>query len=267
MTRLEVSARRFDGEEMTYQCPSCGAVCAIDLGGDCRYLCYQCDHLVYLKGTGRRIAWLPSEEAWLAEQYPTGDTDDICRILQRSLYSIYGKVNQLGLAKTPEFMEAQLRQLGKNLAAKELGNRFPKGHRPANKGKKMDRSKITPAMRSTWFKPGHGAENRLPIGTVRRRRHFGRTEYQHIKVADPDQWELLHVHLYTKAHGPVPPGQIIYFLDGNQMNCTLENLGTMTRAENARRNQYHHLPEELKETIRLTNKINQIIRKKSKRNA
>jgi len=37
-------------------------------------------------------------------------------------------------------------------------------------------------------------------------------------------WKKKHIWVWEQAHGPVPDGYIIVFLDGNSLNCNLENL-------------------------------------------
>jgi hypothetical protein len=56
----------------------------------------------------------------------------------------------------------------------------------------------------------------------------------------------------------VPAGYALKFIDGNPLNCVLGNLRLISRAENMANNTIHNLPEDLKEVIRLKNKINRI---------
>lgn len=79
----------------------------------------------------------------------------------------------------------------------------------------------------TRFKPGNNA---VADGEVRKQ-----------KTKEGERWyiylngkrELYHRYLYLQAN----PGfvGVVTFLDGNYLNCTLENLEGISRAENARR--------------------------------
>lgn len=50
--------------------------------------------------------------------------------------------------------------------------------------------------------------------------------------------KLIRLSTYTweQAYGPVPLGSVVTFRDGNPLNCVLDNLLIMTRAENIARN-------------------------------
>ncbi len=59
----------------------------------------------------------------------------------------------------------------------------------------------------------------LPIGTERD--HCG---YIKVKIAEPNVWKFKHQLLWEEAHGPIPEGHIVYFIDGDRSNCRLANL-------------------------------------------
>lgn len=63
-------------------------------------------------------------------------------------------------------------------------------------------------------------------GTISRKKD----EYQYIKTED-GKWILLHRYLWEQAHGPIPPGYKVTFLDGNIQNVSLENLVLVSNAE------------------------------------
>ena len=72
------------------------------------------------------------------------------------------------------------------------------------------------------------------------------------------QYVLKHKWMWESEHGKVPAGYALKFIDGNPLNCVLGNLRLISRAENMANNTIHNLPEDLKEVIRLKNKINRI---------
>ena len=55
-------------------------------------------------------------------------------------------------------------------------------------------------------------------------------DYQYIKMED-GSWRLYHHWLWEQAHGPIPPGHMVTFLDGNIQNIELDNLMLISRAE------------------------------------
>lgn len=99
---------------------------------------------------------------------------------------------------------------------------FKKGHVPANKGKKG-----LGGWAPTQFKKGHKPANYKPVGTER----VNTDGYVEIKIADPRTWKGKHKIIWEAANGPVPPGHVLIFADGNKLNVTLENLLLITRRE------------------------------------
>lgn len=120
---------------------------------------------------------------------------------------------------------------------------FRAGIIPHNKGRKMApevREKCAPTM----FKPGSIPPNTKPQGDdiSIRKSHTGKPEvYLRLELG---KWVMLSRHTYQSFYGPVPDGYIVYHKDEDPLNCDIENLGLMSRADNARRN---HNVEKVKE--------------------
>lgn len=119
--------------------------------------------------------------------------------------------------------------------------RFPKGHVPANKGKKMSPetyAKCAPTM----FKKGQPSLNSAPIGTETIK---GTGDYIYVKIDDDPtvpsrkNWKQKHHLIYEEHYGPIPEGYIVIFLDGNNRNFAPENLRAISKATNARMSQNH----------------------------
>lgn len=79
-----------------------------------------------------------------------------------------------------------------------------------------------------------------------------------IKVAEPNpytraatRYRHKHVWLWEQAHGPVPKGKVVAFIDGDKLNCITDNLMLITRAElmHLNRLKYSETPDELKPTV------------------
>lgn len=100
--------------------------------------------------------------------------------------------------------------------------RFPKGHEPSNKGKKMSRH-VYERARPTMFKPGHEPHNTRYNGAIQIRQKRGSKPYLYVRLG-PKRWVELHRHLWKTLMGPIPPGHVIIFLNGNSLDCRLENL-------------------------------------------
>ena len=52
-------------------------------------------------------------------------------------------------------------------------------------------------------------------------------------MAEPDVWKLKHHLVWEDAHGKIPKGHLIIFKDNNSLNCDLDNLMCISRAEQA----------------------------------
>lgn len=102
---------------------------------------------------------------------------------------------------------------------------FTRGTEPWNKGVKG--LHLSPA---TEFKKGRVSLRHLPVGSIRVREDKNGKQRSHIKVAEPNKWELLAVVVYERAHGPVPAGMVVHHRDRDSLNDDINNLQAMTRA-------------------------------------
>jgi hypothetical protein len=143
--------------------------------------------------------------------------------LNRSIDSIRKKLKSLNLKRTPEEL--------KNILKKPNNGHFSKGRIP---------------------------DNLKEIGTVSIRSDKNNITYKYIKV-DKDNWELYHRFLWKKEKGIISDDEIIVFKDGNQMNCVVENLESITKEENMYRNAKYNYPKEIIPSLVLLNKINKKI--------
>lgn len=95
---------------------------------------------------------------------------------------------------------------------------------------------------TSWFKPGHTPYNkgklmrRVPIGAEA----IDSKGYVKVKIAEGKgrkNWQYKHVLLWEAANGPIPPGHVLLFGDGNKQNVCLENLLLVTKRQRIRMNQ------------------------------
>lgn len=116
---------------------------------------------------------------------------------------------------------------------------FQKGHIPTNKGKKMS-EEARQKMARTWFSKNHRPHNELPVGT----QILCKDGFLIQKVSDDLhiprtlRWKPVHHLVWEQVNGPVPPGHIVIFLDGNRQNFSIDNLQLISRKTNAGLNQW-----------------------------
>ena len=113
--------------------------------------------------------------------------------------------------------------------------RFEKGSVPANKGKKWDEFMSPEAQarsRATCFKKGILPADTKPIGWER----VDRDGYTYVKVKMRpsrsdcnDNFVAKHRLIWETANGPIPPGHVVLFKDGDKTNFSLENLVCISR--------------------------------------
>lgn len=191
----------------------------------------------------------PKTDKFLQENYLTMPVRIIEKNIGRSRTFILTRMRQLGLVIPKEIIEQRIREC-----------RIQPGAVPVNKGKKQSEFMSPEGIKrtlATRFKKGQRIHNEGKNGDIRvRHNHKNRGDkpYKWIRIRK-GKWEMLHVNLWKENHGRIPNGMIVVFKDGDTMNCKLENLELITREENMKRNTIHRYPEELKQVIRLSNKL------------
>ena len=103
--------------------------------------------------------------------------------------------------------------------------------------------------------------NRKPLG---HERVCSKDGYVLIKVAErnphtgfPTRYKHKHVHIWEQAHGPVPAGQVVIFMDGDKLNFEPQNLMLVTRAQLLRLNKhgYKDAPKDIKPSVLALSKL------------
>lgn len=200
--------------------------------------------------------WTDEEVAFLIECYPDVPMADLMEGLGRSAAQVWRKANLLGLRRDPEF----LRQSGqfKKGQRSSPGTEFKKGQASWNKG-------TNGVMRAnrTSFKPGNLPHNTLSEDGAVTWRPSAKLQGYYIRLS-LGVWKPLHRHLWEQAHGPLPPGAVLRYRDGNNRNCVLENLELTDRKGNMAANSIHNYPPDVREGIRLIAKLNRKIREHEK---
>lgn len=200
------------------------------------------------------MKWTKRQIELLVKHYPHKTAKEVARYCRRPVFSVYNKANQMGLKKTDEYLAEFKKKSIQYLLTGGVKTRFVKGEPSHNKGKKMS-DEIKEKVKCTWFPKGHTPHNTKFDGHER----IDTDGYVYIRVK-LGKYVLKHRHIYELHNGPVPHKHALWFKDGNRQNCSLDNLELVHVSELARRNQIHHYPKEIKDAIRLNNKIKKQIK-------
>lgn len=104
-------------------------------------------------------------------------------------------------------------------------------------------------MSETQFKKGQLPHNTKPMGYER----ITKDGYIEVKIAErPNRktgeknFILKHRLIWEQTNGPIPKGYNVIFLDGNPLNCVIENLAIISKAEHlqmTRKNLRSEIPQ------------------------
>ena len=107
-------------------------------------------------------------------------------------------------------------------------------------------SDVYQRVKHTMFKKGDKPHNTQPVGTIHFRTDKAGRTYAYIKIKDKD-WRLMHRVVWEQHNGPIPPGHVIRFKDGNTMNWDINNLEMFHQSGNMELNTIQRFPAELQE--------------------
>ena len=186
----------------------------------------------------------------IIDLYPNHSSKYIAELLGVSITKVYNTAWAANVKKSAEYM---LTPESGRIIEPSVANQFKPGHTPHNKGKQIS-AEIYEKVAPTMFKRGNKPHNTKPNGTINVRADKSGRLYQYIKIKDC-HWELLQRYVWTQANGEIPPGSVVIFLDGNYLNCELNNLQVISRRENMARNTIQRYPAELQEVMKLTSKL------------
>jgi hypothetical protein len=207
-----------------------------------------------LKNRKRKL-WTDSEINFIKSNYQELSYIDIARYFGRTVLSVYGIAHKLNIRK-PVY------PWNKNAAGtgicKSNSGSFKKNHKSWNLG-----TKGICKGSSTSFKKGHIPKNTSFDGCIRIRKTNTGRPYKYYRVSKM-KWILYHVKIWNDTYGPVPPGCIIVFINGNSMDCRIENLEMITKTENMRRNTIQRYPEDLRKVMQVLGKLKHSINEKDK---
>lgn len=207
-------------------------------------------------GIRKNRQWSSEDLQTLIDLYPDTPTRQLANRLGYGLTAVYGMAKKLGLKKSEAFNASDFsgRMTKENRIRRGLEHRFPKGHVPHNKGKRMP-GWAPGRMAETQFKKGQrtGRANNLyqPIGTER----VTKDGYLQRKINDDmpihRRWQFVHRIVWEEHNGPIPAGHNVIFKDGNYRNFDIDNLELISRADWMKRHTFHNYPDEVREQIHM----------------
>lgn len=206
---------------------------------------------------GARI-WEPEEDDILRMKYPDTLNSELMIELDRSLSSIYGRAQLLGLSKSDAYIKKHGMRFTTESCIVGSSYRWKKGNAPPNKGKKLQGERLAKILQ-TAFKKGHIPHNSYAedgVVIVRNESQTGKM-YQWVRIA-LGKWKPVHILLWENKHGEYnKKTHCLWFINGDTMDVRLENLELITRAENVKRNrkEYLELPDNYKYTKKLIKNI------------
>lgn len=203
--------------------------------------------------------WTQEEIDTLSRLYPNHYASEIAEILGRGISSIHCKAQSLGLESSREKIQRTGYEASKSPAS--IAARFQKGSVPLNKGKKVS-PEIYSKMQHTMFKKGQTPLNHRDVGSER----VNVYGYIEIKVAEPNRWRLKHRIIWEQVNGTIPRGYNVQFKNHNPLDCRIENLYLISKAEQmAKENSlWAKYPKEIQEIIHLKGVVNRAIHKAEK---
>lgn len=203
--------------------------------------------------------WTQEEIEILSRLYPNHYAREIAGILGRGISSIHCKAQSLGLESSREKIQRTGYEASKSPAS--IAARFQKGSVPLNKGKKVS-PEIYSKMQPTMFKKGQTPLNHRDVGSER----VNVYGYIEIKVAEPNRWRLKHRIIWEQVNGTIPRGYNVQFKNHNPLDCRIENLYLISKAEQmAKENSlWAKYPKEIQEVIHLKGVVNRAIHKAEK---
>ena len=204
------------------------------------------------------MRWTEEELQYLREHYPDGNTAEIAEHLGRTTTAVSSAAFAYGIKKSAEFKERQMRDMISS--PQSIAHRYAKGHKSSFKGEKWYELMPEEARKKclrTAFKDGNIPHNAYAAGT-----EIVRDGRVYIKVSGIRTLQLKHRYVWEQHHGKIPEGHIIKFKDGDFMNCDIDNLYIMSRADACVKMTSEQTPEQIKRKMSIVQaRRNELIRK------
>lgn len=195
--------------------------------------------------------WSAADDRKLRREYPDHTAAEMTRRLGRTLKAVYRRAHLLGLSKSPAFLASDKSGRMQVLDTRGAACRFKPGAESWNKGKSYAAGGRSAETR---FRPGVRPHTTVPVGTIT----LTDDGYLKQKIRDDAapgmsrrNWKFVHTLVWEAAHGPVPAGHAVVFIDGDRKNVALENLALLSRQQLMKKNWIYNYPEELVQVMQL----------------
>jgi len=182
--------------------------------------------------------------------------EDVAKLFNCTTRQVYNAASKVKVKKSKEWMQKELQRQSMRLAIVGKDARFKPGQIPPNKGQKMDEV-VYQKVKATFFAKGHEPHNTKWDGYER----ITVDDYIEVRISK-GKFRMKHRLIWEEANGPLPDKMIVVFKDKNRRNFALDNLEAITLQESMARNRIHHYPPELKNLIKLNNKLKKKINEK-----
>lgn len=208
----------------------------------------------------RHMRWTEDKLRLLAELYPDHFAKEIADLLGCSDKAVYCQAIKLGLKANPDHASRAGRVGAQH--PKSVATRFKKGHTPPNKGKKVS-SDTYAKCAPTMFKKGNSPHNHKPVGTEILRGDG----YIWVKVAEPAKWKQKQRVVWEREFGEIPPGHNVQMKNHDPLDCRIENLYLISRADQMRNENslIASYPKPLADIIRFKGVVNRQIHKQERK--
>lgn len=196
-----------------------------------------------------RTSFNADQDVFIQENYLTMPVKRLASEIDKSGTALKIRMRQLGL-KIPKELAKQ----------RAIDSRFQKGHKSHNTGKRQKDYMSPEAIaktKATRFKKGSIPHNTKYNGHER----ISKDGYIEVRIKK-GTYRLKHLHSWEQLNGALPDGHCLRCIDGDIKNCEPSNWELITRAENMKLNSIWQWPEELQQSIRLVNKINNHLKTK-----
>lgn len=215
---------------------------------------------------GKRL-WSVEEDAELRRCFPDEPTAVLAKRLRRTTSAVSARAGVLGIHKSAAYLASphacRLRRGTPHVGAKYW---YPKGHVPANKGLRRPgwhRGRMKQTQFVKGQRSGKAAAHHMPVGSTRLIEGYVFRKVSDIpNVPYTVNWKAESHLVWAAAHGPIPPGHALKFVNGDRTDVRLENLTLITRRSLMLQNTVHNLPAPLPQTIQLLGALRRQIRKR-----
>jgi hypothetical protein len=186
---------------------------------------------------GPRYRWTDADHDLLRRLYPDTPAAEVARQIGVTRTAVAQKVGALGIRKS-ETALAELRRvrIARLQAALAAGRGRALPIVPWNKGMRGLPGHQNGKRFEAGVRMGAAKKNWMPVGSER----LDDEGYLRRKIRDDGprhlRWRGVHQLLWEEAHGPVPPGFAVCFIDGDRRHLALDNLALVSRADLMRRN-------------------------------